>query len=291
VDEQIQKLIQLIPELSGRSLTVSVLAGGLTNRNYRIEADGRSYVLRLAGRDTGLLGIDRACEAACSRIAAELGVGPAVVRFLPESDAMVRRFVDGRVLTAETVRQSAILRRVVAALRRCHEGPRGAGSFSPFAAVANYCALARERRVTLPRSFGRALELLARIEQNLNCADPPCLCHNDLLAGNFIDDGKAVRIIDWEYGGMGERFFDLGNLAANNEFEQRHERKLLALYFGEIRPDQLRRLRLMRMASDLREASWGFAQAAISTLEVDYLAYGRKHLDQFIDSAEAARLR
>jgi thiamine kinase-like enzyme len=136
----------------------------------------------------------------------------------------------------------------------------------------------------------RALELLARIEQDSLSDDPPCACHNDLLAGNFIDDASAVRIIDWEYGGTGDRFFDLGNLAANNEFDDEHERTLLASYFGEVHPDDLRRLRLMRLASDMREAMWGFVQSAISRLDVDYLAYGRKHLERFLDSSEGVKL-
>ncbi len=280
-----QKLIQLIPALRGRSANVSPLGGGLTNRNYRIDADGESYVLRVAGKDTALLGIDRACEVACARAAAELGVGPEVIAYLPEQDAMVRRFVTGRVLSVEDLQQPAVLHRVAEALRRCHDGPPGAGSFSPFATVRNYYALARDRHVTFPDNLQRALELLTRIEQDLQSDDPPCPCHNDLLAGNFIDDGAAVRMIDWEYGGMGDRFFDLGNLAVNNEFDDKRERTLLTLYFGEVRPDHLRRLRLMRLASDMREAMWGFLQAAISTLDIDYMAYGRKHLERFLDSS------
>jgi len=282
VDEQIQTLIGRIPELRGRSLTVSPLDGGLTNRNYRIDTGAESYVLRIAGKDTALLGIDRACEAACARAAAKVGVGPEVIAYLPEHGAMVRRFVSGRVLTAEDVQRPDVLRRVVDALRRCHGGTNCPGSFSPFATVRNYYALARERHVTFPDRLDHALDRLTRIEQDLQTNDRPCLCHNDLLAANFIDDGAAVRIIDWEYGGMGDRFFDLGNLATNNEFDDRHERALLTLYFGEVRPDYLQRLRLMRLASDMREAMWGFLQAAISTLDVDYLAYGRKHLERFL---------
>ena len=278
------KLIQLIPELRGRSLTVSPLGGGLTNRNYHIDAGGESYVLRVAGENTALLGIDRASEVACSRAAAELGIGPEVVAYLPEHEAMLRRFVPGRVLTVEDVQEPAALRRVVGALRRYHDGPSGAGSFSPFATVRNYHALARERQVGFPCDLERARERLAGIQRELQRDDPPCPCHNDLLAGNFIDDGSSVRIIDWEYGGMGDRFFDLGNLAANNEFDDAHERALLTLYFGEVRPDRLRRLRLMRLASDMREAMWGFLQAAISTLDIDYLAYGQKHLERFLRS-------
>jgi len=285
VDEQIHELIQLIPELRGRSLTVSPLVGGLTNRNYRIDAEAGSYVLRVAGKDTALLGIDRACEVACSRAAAELGVGPEVVAYLPEHEAMLRRFVSGRVLTVEDFHQPSVLRRAVEALRRYHNGPPGAGNFSPFATVRNYYALAREKHATFPDGLERALELLARIEKDLHTGDRRCPCHNDLLAGNFIDDGATVRIIDWEYGGMGDRFFDLGNLAANNEFDDEQEGALLALYFGEGRPDHPGRLRQMRLASDMREAMWGFLQAAISALDVDYLAYGRKHLERFGVSA------
>ena len=283
-----QELIQLIPELRGRSLTVSPLGGGLTNRNYRIDADGQSYVLRVAGKDTALLGIDRACEVACSRAAAALGVGPEVVAYLPEHEAMVRCFVPGRVLTAEDVRQPAVLSRVAEILRRYHGGPPGAGSFSPFATVRSYYSLARERHVRFPDGLEHALERLAQIEQDLRSGDLPCPCHNDLLAGNFIDDGTSVRIIDWEYGGMGDRFFDLGNLAVNNEFGEEHERTLLKCYFGDVNADHLRRLRLMRLASDMREAMWGFLQAAISTLDMDYLAYGRKHLERFINAPGAA---
>lgn len=279
------ELIQLIPELRGRALTVTPLDGGLTNRNYRLDGDGESFVLRMPGKDTALLGIDRACEAACSRAAATLGIGPAVIAFLPEYGAIVRRFVTGCVLTAEDAKQPAIMRRIVDALRRYHDGPLGAGSFSPFATVNQYHALARERAVMFPDDLKRALERLARIEKELSSAGPACPCHNDLLPANFIDDGSATQIIDWEYGGMGDRFFDLGNLAVNCEFDDEHERGLLEFYFGEVRDADVRRLRLMRLASDLREAMWGFLQSALSTLNEDFLGYGRKHLERFLDSS------
>jgi thiamine kinase-like enzyme len=243
---------------------------------------GENFVLRLAGKDTALLGIDRACEVACSRAAAALGVAPEMVAYLPDHDVLLRRFVAGQTLTVEDVRRPAFLRRLVKALRRYHDGPAGAGSFSPFATVRKYHGLARDRQVKFPGDFDRALERFARIEQESQNADPPCPCHNDLLAANFIDDGTTVQIIDWEYAGMGDRFFDLGNLAATNEFTGTDERALLEAYFGQARPDDLGRLRLMRRASDMREAMWGFVQSAISTLDVDYLAYGRKHLDRFL---------
>ncbi len=269
---------------------MSPLRGGLTNRNYRIDTGGESYVLRVAGKDTGLLGIDRVCEVACARAAAELGVGPEVVAHLPEQEVLVRRFVAGRVLAVEDVQQPSVLRRVTEALRRYHDGPSGEGNFSPFEVVREYYSLARERNVSFPESLGTALERLAQIELDLQNDEARCPCHNDLLAGNFIDDGTRVQIIDWEYGGMGDRFFDLGNLAVNNEFGDQPERALLKFYFGGVRPEHLHRIRLMRLVSDMREAMWGYLQAGISTLGVDYSAYGRKHLERFLNSPDATGL-
>lgn len=280
----VQALIQLIPELRGRVCSISPLGGGLTNRNFRIDTDSESYVLRVSGRDTALLGIDRACEFASARAAADLGVGPELVASLPEHGVMARRFVAGRVLTEELVRDPNVLKRVVSVLRRYHEGPSGSGNFSPFGTVRRYHALAMERGVLLPENLTEALERLARIEDELRTDDPPCPCHNDLLAANFIDDGTGVQIIDWEYAGQGHRFFDLGNLAVNCGFDSEQERALLAFYFGTVQEADLRRLRLMRLASDMREAMWGFLQSSISSLDVDFVAYGCKHLDRFLNS-------
>src|SRR5262249_11551736 len=135
---------------------------------------------------------------------------------------------------------------------------------------------------------GEAFERFAGIQRTLSTDEMPCPCHNDLLPGNLVDDGVAVRIIDWEYAGMGDRFFDLGNLAANNLFEEEQDQLLLAIYFGEVRSRELERLRLMRLASDMREAMWGFLQAGISTLDVDYLGYGRKHLERFLSAGRGS---
>jgi thiamine kinase-like enzyme len=282
VSPEIEEIVRLVPALRERSPTVTPLSGGITNRNYRLDAGDQSYVLRLGGEATHLLGIDRSREHACALAAARQGVGPEVIAFLPEHGALVTRFVDGRVLTPDDTRQEPILRRVVDALHRYHQGPPIPDSFSPFRTVREYYALAVERAVPFPPEISRAMDLLARIEEAAGTGEPLCPCHNDLLPANLVDDGRLVWIIDWEYAGMGDPFFDLGNLAVNNQFGESHERLLLALYAGEVRPEHLRRLRLMRLASDMREAMWGFLQAGISRLEVDFLGYGQTHLTRFL---------
>jgi thiamine kinase-like enzyme len=291
MDEELKAVLTHVPLLHGKTLAIMPLSGGLTNRNYRVNAEGESYVLRIAGVGTELLGIDREREVACSHAAAGAGVGPEVIAHLPVYQALVRRFVPGRQLSDEDVRRPEELRRLAQTLRRCHDyqAPPDLGAFSPFEVVRSYHALAREKNVPLPEELGRALELLGQIERELRTAEPPCLCHNDLLPANFIDDGTAIRIIDWEYGGLGDRFFDLGNLAVNNALDEELEGLLLEAYFGAVSPEHLRRLRLMRLVSDMREAMWGFLQAGISTLHSPdyYLAYGRKHLERFLGAAAA----
>jgi thiamine kinase-like enzyme len=107
-----------------------------------------------------------------------------------------------------------------------------------------------------------------------------------LLPTNLVDDHRKVWIIDWEYAGTGDLFFDLGNLTANNLFNQEQEHLLLQYYFGKARPADLRRLRLMRLVSDMREAMWGFLQMGISKLDFNYQAYACRHLERFLEAAE-----
>ena len=200
-------------------MTVTPLGGGLTNRNFRVEIDGESYVLRIAGAGAEKLLIDRSREAAAVRSATAAGVAPAVIDYLPDYSVVVTRFVRGKQLTADDVRHGDVLRRVAHALRTYHDHPvaDGLGAFSPFDTVRHYVGRAKDEKVALPDDLTRALALLERIEDAVRVDHPHCLCHNDLLLGNFIDDGNSLLIIDWEYAGLGNRFFDLGNFAAHNQ--------------------------------------------------------------------------
>jgi thiamine kinase-like enzyme len=268
MDDEVRAVLEHVPALRGRESTLTPLGGGLTNLNFRVDAAGATYVLRLAGTGSEHLGIDRERELACALAAAAAGVGPEVVASLPELRAVVSAFVHGRLLKAEDIRRPEMLRRVAQTLRRYHDHPVAPdlGAFSPFATIRAYYEQVKAGGAALPAELGGALAVLAKVEKELQTDEPPCLCHNDLLPANFIDDGTALRVIDWEYGGLGDRFFDLGNFAANTELDEAQDRELLAGYFGAARPEHLRRLRLMRMVSDLREVTWGFVQAGVSKL-------------------------
>jgi thiamine kinase-like enzyme len=278
-----------IPELTGRDLSLAPLSGGITNRNYLVTVAGvpERYVLRIAGDDTYLLGIDREVEYAATVAAAGVGVGPDVSAFLRPEGFLVTRFIEGAPFPERGVPRADPIARLAESLRRVHGGPPVPGLFSPLRVAERYAALAAERGVSIPPAYRHARQLGRRVELAcLTSVEDLRPCHNDLLAGNLIDDGTRIRIVDWEYAGMGDPFFDLGNLSINNDFTPDEDAALLRAYeTGGVRPERLARLTLMRVVSDLREAMWGVLQQAISTLDVDFVAYADRHFDRLLANA------
>lgn len=252
----------------GQHATIEPLGGGITNRNFKVQVDGQELVLRVGGKDTELLGIDRAAEHVASLVAADLGLAPEVVAFVEPEGYLVTRYVDGEVGKVDVAW-------VGEALRRMHDGPALPGRFDSFRVVEEYRATARKHGITVPLVYGRLKEIADEIER-LRFGAPIRPCHNDLLNANFIGDGTRTWLVDWEYAGMGDPFFDLGNFAVNHELDESGETELLAAYGS----NDSRALVLMRFMSDFREAMWGVVQLAISELDFDFEAYAAEHFER-----------
>ena len=268
----------------GRPVELEALGGGITNRNFKVVVDGETLVLRVGGKDTELLGIDRLNEYHASLAAAEAGVGPEVVDFVEPEGWLVTRFVEGKPVPASA------LARVAESLRRFHEGRPIPGRFDSFRVVEAYATTAGARGVPVPAAYERAAALAREIER-LRGSPPPRPCHNDLLNANLIDDGERIRIVDWEYAGMGDVFFDLANFSINHELDEEGDRALLAAYSGELREADFAALSLMRFMSDFREAMWGVVQQGISELDFDFVQYAEEHFERLERTAAAARFR
>jgi thiamine kinase-like enzyme len=259
------------------------LSGGITNHNFRARFGSEDVVLRVAGRDTDLLGIDRETERVATEAAARLGIAPPVRAFIAEWDCLVTRFIPGSPIDAEELREPPCLRAVARSLRRFHdEGPALAARFDVPAIARGYLATARGRGGVPSREAELAVGVAARIGAALRGPEhDPVPCHDDLLTANFIRQGDVVWIVDWEYAGMGDRYFDLGNLSVNNGFEERDDVALLEAYWGEpCVPRRYAALRLMRAMSDVREALWGVVQGTISDLDFDFADYAHGHLQR-----------
>ena len=261
----------------GEKVDLERLGGGITNHNFVARVNGEAYVLRIAGTDTELLGIDRTAEHAAAKIAADLGVGPEVVDFVEGS--LVTRFVEGGVVPLEELRRPERLREAAGLLRRVHEGPDFPAKFDSFRVVEIYRWRAEEHGVRIPPAYDDAKARADEIEQALGPRrEQPC--HNDLLNANFIGSPEGIRIVDWEYAGMGDPFFDLANFSVNHELIEQEVETLLAAYFGEVTDEQREHLRAMRFMSDFREAMWGVVQQGISELDFDFVDYASKHFER-----------
>jgi thiamine kinase-like enzyme len=253
------------------------LGGGITNLNFTVEDGGEKFVVRI-GDDILVHQVMRFNELAASRAAHAAGLSPEVVH--AEPGVIVMRFVEGKVLAAEDLRQPAMLERVVPLLKRCHrEVPRHLRG--PVHVIRDYGHSledgASPHCARLPR-------LLAAAEAMERAVGPIELVfgHNDLLPANFIDDGARLWLIDWDYAGFNSPLFDLGNLASNNELAPEQERWLLEAYYGRPPGDALwRSYAAMKCASLLRETLWSMVSELHSALDFDYAAYTAENLARF----------
>lgn len=259
------------------------IAGGLSNHSFLVRDRASAFVVRI-GEDLPLHGVVRADEARASRAAHAAGVSPELVHIEP--GALVFRYIEGRTLRPEDVRDPATLRRIVTLLGQCHlevgrhlRGP--ALMFWVFHAVRNYCAALADGKS--PYS-GRLPDLLARSSVLENAIGPVDIRfgHNDLLAANLIDDGSRLWLIDWEYAGYNSPLLDLAGLASNSELGPELEDALLDAYFHGPPDAQLRRrYAAMKCASLLREAMWSMVQETTSRVSFDYAAYTSSNLTRF----------
>lgn len=271
---------QLVARLwPGQAVGISPLAGGITNSNYLVELAKERVVLRIPGKDSELLGIDRQSELLATQIAARIGIAPPVVVSDPASGAMASRFLEARAVEPAELSKDPLLAETAAALRRVHHAGTVPTVFDPFATIMGYHHLAADRSISEPFDFARCLSIVERF-QKVRPWHPTVLGHNDLLNANLLFD-QRLRLIDWEYAGMADPYFDLANLSANHDFNQDADRTLLGHYFGESTEVRLAVLSLMKLVSELREAMWGVVQMAISELEVDFAAYANERVDRF----------
>jgi len=284
IPELTEVIARVTAVLGPREGSVVQLEGGITNRNFRVNFGGTDYVVRLPGKRTEILGIDRVAECIANKAAAGLGMAPGVAAMFEEPACLVTLFVNGSEMTADELRDPEALAEIGRDLRRLHDsGTELPTGFDSFRLVEEYAESGREHGSDPPEGYDDALKVARAIENAVSGTPThePVPAHNDLLTANFLRDGDTIQLIDWEYAGMGDRWFDLGNFAANNELDDEQEARLLEAYFGEP-PDERRlaTLKLFRFMSDFREAMWGVVQRGVSELDFDYDEYTRKHFDR-----------
>jgi len=274
----------------GENVRVSPLSGGLTNENYLVETGGARYVVRVPGQSTELLSIDRDNEVHNTRAAATTGIGPKVLEVIPELDVMVLEFIEGPTQSAGTLQSTQMANRMAASFRRLHASPRFLHDFNMFRLIEDYLDIVDAHDVAIPAGYRDRLSTVSEIERAVAAGSLPSVpCHNDLLCENFIDDGTMLRIVDYELSGNNDPCFDLGNTAQEAELDDDLRAALCAAYFGKPDPQQLARMNLFALMSDVGWTLWGAIQAKISAIDYDFKGYYTARWQRALEVLESHR--
>jgi thiamine kinase-like enzyme len=267
----LESLLPRFAIFQNKTLTVTPLSGGLTNTNYRVEADGTPYVMRIPGAQTELLAVDRANEVYNARAASQAGIAPRVVEYLDDVNVMVLEFIRGETMSIARLQAPGMATRMAHSLKQLHAGPRFLRDFNMFRLTEYYLQIADAHAVKIPDGYPAYLPRVYEMEKAFARRPLPTVpCHNDLLAENYIDDGNQLWLIDFEYSGNNDPTFELGNTAQEQQFDQAQQRELCAGYFGAASDDKLARMKLNMIMSDVGWTLWAAIQAKISTIEYDF---------------------
>ncbi|MFN4154189.1 MAG: choline/ethanolamine kinase family protein [Paracoccaceae bacterium] len=268
----IAAMVAGIPALAGWNGTPQRL-GGLTNRVYRLG----DVILRIPGEGTADY-IDRAAEAVAAKAAALAGVSPAVLFNDPASGIMVTRYIaDTVTMTPEAFRdRKGAPARAALALRQLHQsGQDFATQFALFAMIGDYLRLLSGKDVTLPAGYHDVVHEAQAVRVALARNPVPLVpCHCDPLCENFLDTGSRMWIVDWEYSGMNDPMWDLGDLSVEAGFDAAQDKAMLAAYFnGPPPPQDEARMVIHKAMCDLLWTLWGLIQLANANPAEDFQAY------------------
>jgi thiamine kinase-like enzyme len=288
----IDEVVKQIADWKGKDVLVHPLSGGLTNTNFRVVVDGVPHFVRVPGESTELLAIDRNNEYHNTKAASEAGVAPKVLYHLPEYNVMVIEFLNGKTMSKDSLKEKGMPTRMAQAIKKLNQGPRFFSDFNMFRLTEYYLSLCRERDIRIPDGYLERMPTVAQIEKAMNAK--PLLtvpCNNDLLAENYIDDGKQLWLIDYEYSGNNDPTFELGNTCQEMQFNDEQISEVCVAYFGKATSDMISRMKLNMIMSDVGWGLWAAIQASISKIDFDFWGWAIERwgrAEEKMDSAEFA---
>lgn len=284
----IEEVIQKIPDWRGKSIESQPLSGGLTNTNYKVTVDGTPYFVRVPGASTELLAVDRQNEYENSKAAALAGVGPKVIHYLPEEKVMVLEFIFGKTMSNESLQAPGMPTRIAQSLKMLHAGPRFYSDFNMFRLTEFYLNIVKEHDVKIPEGYYDRMPTVNRIEQaTLVNPLPTVPCNNDLLAENYIDDGKMLRLIDFEYSGNNDPCFELGNTCQELKYDEARIVELCEAYFGKATASKLARMKLNMIMSDVGWTLWAAIQQKISKINYDFWGWAIERWGRAVEKIDS----
>lgn len=277
LEREFAELFDRVELLRARTL-ITELSGGLTNRNFLIQTPDEKYVARVSSNSSSLLSIDRGSEFINSTIAGKGKVGAEVLDYLPGEGLLLISYIKGKTYGAEDVGTN--LSRIATSLRSLHALDSFDHEFNMFTTQKNYQKIVQGQGFRLPEGyldFGSKVDEIKKAMSVLFEGLVPC--NNDLLPGNFIDDGQKIWLIDYEYSGNNDACFEIGNVWAEAFLPIDALEELVGAYYGGYRPDKVARAWLWALMAKYGWTLWASIQSSVSDLDFDFWEWGMSKYD------------
>jgi thiamine kinase-like enzyme len=278
-DQQLAQLLDELPVLAGRPRELEELSGGLTNRNIKVTTPNGVYVARCTDTSCNLLGIDRDREHYNTKAAAQAGVGAPVVDYRPDLGILLIGYLPGVTLTNADFARAGVVPKVARGCRKLHAGPRFRGRFDMFERQPGYLKTVQDKGFRIPSDYLDYADRFHEIERVLRADQTTVPCNNDLLAGNFVEDGDKVWLIDYEYSGNNDPCFELGNIWSECQLTLDQLDELVTEYYGARLRHKIARARLQGIVSKYGWTLWGVIQSGSSQLDFDFWEWAMERYD------------
>lgn len=289
-DARLKDIVSRIPVFENLQ-SITPLEGGLTNMNYKVDTPKGIYVLRVSDSSSSLLGINRENERINTAKAHEAGVGAALIDSLPEENVLVIKWIEASTLHAEDIKSNpALLKRMAAALRQLHAAPLFHGNFYFSEIRKKYLDTVLSNSYFLPVDYLYYQTFILELEAALSLNPEQLVsCNNDLLAENFMDDGEKIWIIDYEYAGLNEASFEIGNLASETALNDEQLTLLCDAYWQKHLPGKIARAQAWSMIARFGWTLWASIQEAVSPIDFDFRSWGAKKWNSLLAELHSDR--
>ena len=263
----IENIIETSGVFMGKSAVYELLEGGYVNKTYKVKCDDKIYCVRINNsRQKPFFGLDTNQEAQAVHQASLLGIAPTVYNINNAEEYLITDFFAGKGLSRENAGNPEIMKKYIRAIKLIHDNIKINRIFSIYDQFDKYIETAKICNMKLPAGLGKVMSEVERIRRLRE--DSKLLykvfCHNDTFNNNILYDGNTVCIIDWEYCGYGDGFFDFAHLANCVGMTDEEQQFMLKVYFGYLEGEMWEMLRQMKYISDVYDATWFIFHSCIT---------------------------
>ena len=280
----INRLIKLIPEWNGKSIKVNPIDSGITNINFEVIVDEKSFFLSMPSSNSELLNIDYKNKYYNNKICGEINISPRVIHFIESENLLVTEFIKSKV--SSMFQSPKKIEQLVKNIKLLHNANPFLRKFDMFNQISYYQSILKKD--ALPKKLFKYVKNINTLKQKLYLPNDKLVpCHNDLLVANIINKDNQIFIVDFDYSGNNDPCFELGNLSVEMEYNDGQINKLVKSYYGEINQSIVSRVNLQGIVSDIMWSLWSYVQAEKSDLDFDYNMHGTYRLERAINKIDS----